>query len=160
MHKIMFCADKNMNIYSHLANAAYTFHLVEILAIIGLSFVSSSEDYEIHKFCFMTFMLCAIVNMISMCILHGIGKKAVKFNLSREEKSSLKYKLIMFIINAVFFSAALYFFHRHSVYCEEGVYSLFAICEIIVVLTNAGFHATAIIDFHNSHLVLTDFSEK
>ncbi|CAG5122532.1 unnamed protein product, partial [Candidula unifasciata] len=120
MHKMMFLGNKSLQTYSHLSSLAYFLHVVEILALVGLSFVSSTEDYDVHKVCFAIFMLSATLHMMSVCVLHGFGKKAIQFSLSREEKFSLKCKLILFVTNVVFFSAALYFFHRHNTYCEDG----------------------------------------
>ncbi|BFZ14854.1 hypothetical protein BsWGS_17893 [Bradybaena similaris] len=157
MHKLMFVGNKSLLMYRHLSNVAYFLHVLEVLALVGLSFVSSAEDYDVHKVCFATFMLSATLHMMTVCVLHSFGKKAVQFSLTHEEKFSLKCKLILFVINALFFSAALYFFHRHNTYCEDGVYSLFGFCEIVVVMTNIAFHGTAIIDFRGSRLALLDF---
>ena len=46
----------------------------------------------------------------------------------------------------------MYLFYRHTTYCEPGVYSLFSICEYLIVVTNIGYHLTSYFDFYNFKL--------
>ncbi len=41
---------------------------------------------------------------------------------------------------------------RHNTYCEPGVYSLFALCEYVVVLSNMAFNYVIAMDFGERRL--------
>ncbi|XP_005095650.1 post-GPI attachment to proteins factor 2 [Aplysia californica] len=156
VHRGLFPRSGALARFAHLSRASYLLHMTEICALIGLSIISSSENYEIHKFCFITFMLCATLHMLSMCVLYGPGLRAVQFGVDETEERSLRLKQILTFVNITTFVVAMYFFYRHNTYCEDGVYSLFALCEIVVVVTNIAFHSTAMLDFNKSHVVLQD----
>lgn len=100
--------------------------------------------------------------------------------VSSTERKSLRFKRTLLFINIVSFWFAAYFFLRHNSYCEPGgiflqffcglsiifshfnricccyfiqVYSLFALTEYVVVLTNMAFHMTAYWDFSDKIIV-------
>lgn len=52
------------------------------------------------------------------------------------------------------FLTAVYTFFRHEWYCETGVYSIFALCEYLVVFSNIAFHYTAKYDFSDQQVLL------
>uniref|UniRef100_A0A8W8KWQ8 CWH43-like N-terminal domain-containing protein n=1 Tax=Magallana gigas TaxID=29159 RepID=A0A8W8KWQ8_MAGGI len=58
----------------------------------------------------------------------------------------------MFIVFMV--CSEVYMFFRHEWYCETGVYSIFALCEYLVVFSNIAFHYTAKYDFSDQQVLL------
>lgn len=101
-------------------------------------------------------------------------------NITKEscEATSLKWKRRSMILNSLCIIFACYFFYRHNKYCEPigelidfkennwketcmkynrfvAVYSMFALSEYGVVLSNMGFHSTAAWDFANSRLMIS-----
>lgn len=48
MHCGIFGGNAMVSIYLHLTKAAYILHVTEILSLVGLSFISSTEDYGMH----------------------------------------------------------------------------------------------------------------
>lgn len=72
--------------------------------------------------------------------------------MSSTELRAVKLKGLLFLVNLVSFACAGFCFLRHNSHCEPGVYSLFALFEYVVVLTNMGFHMTANWDFAGQNL--------
>lgn len=128
----------------------YYTNLIENIALLILSLWTSSEHYEIHKVSFIIFIIMSEIYMIISYFLNKNGRKLQILN--HIEEKSIKYKKYLCIINITAFSFAGYFFMRHNTYCEPGVYTLFALFEYLVVITNMGFHMTAYWDFHNKNL--------
>ncbi|XP_055713402.1 post-GPI attachment to proteins factor 2 [Phlebotomus papatasi] len=129
-----------------LVNSATMLNVVENGALLGLSLFTSVDSYEIHKFCFITFIATSELYMLVSYIMNINLRRGD--SLTKLEDKSIRFKGYLCLINIVSFSLAGYFFLRHNSYCEPGVYSLFALFEYIVVLTNMGFHMTAYWDFH------------
>ncbi|GAB0096333.1 Post-GPI attachment to proteins factor 2 [Sergentomyia squamirostris] len=129
-----------------LVNTATLLNVIENAALLGLSLFTSVDNYEVHKFCFITFIATSELYML-LCYIVNINLRRGDLVTKLEEKS-IRFKGYLCLINIVSFSLAGYFFLRHNEHCEPGVYSLFALFEYIVVLTNMGFHMTAYWDFH------------
>jgi len=142
--------------YARLARMAFWIQVIEISSLVGLSYISSTEDYEKHKVLFGAWVASSQLYMVAMCLLYGPGVDALQFGSDDQEKRSLWWKKFCFSVNITSFAIAAYCFYRHNTFCEDGVYSLFAICEVIIILTNVGFHATARLDFIKTNLLLLD----
>ncbi|XP_069129874.1 post-GPI attachment to proteins factor 2-like [Argopecten irradians] len=135
------------NRYQSLSALASLLHILENLALVGLSFISSSENHGVHEKLFITFMVCSLLYMVLSCILFKWGRTANGVNMSSKERTSLNYKVGLFLFNITSFLVAVYLFFRHNAYCEPGIYTWFALCEYLTVLSNIAFHSTAIWDF-------------
>ncbi|XP_031698545.1 post-GPI attachment to proteins factor 2-like [Anarrhichthys ocellatus] len=84
--------------------------------------------------------------------LYLIYKYVFKFSL--QEVKSFRWKLRLFLFNVGCCLAAVYFFTRHNKFCETGVYTLFALCEYLVVFSNMAFHMTAFWDFGSKEVIV------
>ncbi|XP_028401382.1 post-GPI attachment to proteins factor 2-like isoform X2 [Dendronephthya gigantea] len=125
--------------------------ILEILALLVLTYVSSRENFGIHENAFISFMVCSMCYMLTTCILF---KWTSKDPMTNEEVKSFKRKIYLMITNYSSFALAVYFYFRHNWYCEPGIYSYFALCEYVTVLTNIWFHSTAIIDLGGLHITI------
>ena len=69
---------------------------------------------------------------------------------------SSKVKSLMKNINLISIGLAIFFYYKHNWFCEPGVYTLFALSEYVVVLTNIAFHFTAYYDFNDYDIILVN----
>ncbi|XP_028155538.1 post-GPI attachment to proteins factor 2-like [Diabrotica virgifera virgifera] len=129
-----------------IAQVAFFLNIVENFSLIVLSFFVSSQNYAVHKKAFVLFIITSEIYMILSCILQSRFKKQFRI--------SLKWKKRFLVTNVICILAATYFFMRHNSFCEPYVYTLFALCEYIVVLSNMAFHLTAYFDFKNKDIVI------
>ncbi|XP_064608160.1 post-GPI attachment to proteins factor 2-like [Liolophura sinensis] len=143
---------RKFTLFKVLAAAASSLHVVENFSLVGLTYISSSENYDLHENCFILFMVCSLVYMLLTCILFQWEK--TEFSMSATVLRSLKYKRLLFVTNLGSFLLAVYFFFRHSQYCEPGVYTIFSFLEYITVTTNILFHGTIVLDLEGYALVV------
>lgn len=144
MYYKMFTQFGLPRIASFVMSIGCLLHFIENWCLIFLSYVSSIDDYEIHKINFIGFICCSMIYMmINSLIMKIYGKKEI---CDRIEKS-LQLKLMFLMCYILVFAMAVYFFWRHNAYCEPGMYSMFGLGEYLTVLFNIAFHSTAILDF-------------
>lgn len=115
---------------------------VEISCLLGLTFISSTENFQVHATSFTSFILA---NLLGMFIT---PKRLIGTPKSRKAKSFLR------LTNMISIVFASYFYVRHNWHCEPGVYTLFALFEYIVVLSNIAYHFQAFHDFHDSRFII------
>lgn len=127
-----------------LASVIFLIQTTEVTSLLGLTFVSSSENFHVHEMCFITFMVTALSNMF---LLYLTMKHGTKQRLTVIEELSLKYKSMFGLMNISSTFLAVYFYFRHNWYCEPVVYTFFAFFEYIVVVSNMAYHMTAFYDF-------------
>ncbi|XP_068239250.1 post-GPI attachment to proteins factor 2-like isoform X2 [Palaemon carinicauda] len=107
----------NADNYQIMVRVTTTLNVIENIALLGLSFVSSKENYTIHKLFFIVFMVCSELYMVITCLLLKENKNRLISHLERV--AYLKKKQLM-TANLTSFFVALYFFYRHNTYCEPG----------------------------------------
>ncbi|XP_022237302.1 post-GPI attachment to proteins factor 2-like isoform X2 [Limulus polyphemus] len=92
-------------------------HAVENICLIGLTYVSSSDNHTAHVKLFVTFVLSSCFYMFLSCIL---PRYTFRRKLTLLEQKSLKTKLVLTTMNVTALLGACYFFMRHNWYCEAG----------------------------------------
>lgn len=114
---------------------ACIFNVTENIALLILSFFTSSENYgkwffflvtcwiknayfaAVHEKAFVTFILMSEFYMIVTCVLQSRFKK--------QNRKSLKYKKVLLTMNISCILIATYCFGRHNSYCEPyGKYKI------------------------------------
>ncbi|XP_051537718.1 post-GPI attachment to proteins factor 2 [Myxocyprinus asiaticus] len=125
--------------------------LCENVGLLLLTHVSSTETYSVHKSGFIIFIGSSLLHMLCTCRLWAVIER---LSLSAEEMISYHHKCRLFLFNVCLCLLALYFFSRHNKYCEPGIYTLFAVCEYLVVLSNMAFHMTAYWDFGGKEVMV------
>ncbi|XP_043244960.1 post-GPI attachment to proteins factor 2-like isoform X2 [Amphibalanus amphitrite] len=134
-----------------LVQAANALYICENLGLLGLSFVTSSENFPFHKASFIVFLFCSELYMLITCWLSWLPRL---YPVKRLDARSRRHKLLFFMLNFISLVFAMFFYARHNARCEPGVYTLFALSEYVVVLSNIAFHMTAYWDFHDKVLDL------
>ncbi|XP_030836669.1 post-GPI attachment to proteins factor 2 isoform X2 [Strongylocentrotus purpuratus] len=153
-HYGLYASVNSPNVYyTLLCKACFTCELVENFALIGLTCVSSSENFPVHENMFIVFQVCSMIFMVLMCAVH---KLAISSGIppSKSEQSTLNRLYLHCGTNVSSFFIAIYFYFRHTTHCETGIYTLFAFFEYIVVLTNIAFHYIVTFNFQERELVL------
>ncbi|XP_061596376.1 post-GPI attachment to proteins factor 2 [Cololabis saira] len=130
--------------------------LAENTGLLLLTYVSSTETYNVHKNGFVVFIGSSLLHMLVTCWLWHVIKRHY---INPEEVTSYRWKLRLFLCNISCCAAAAYFFRRHNEYCEQGVYTLFALFEYLVVFSNMFFHMTAFWDFGSTEVMVATAPE-
>ncbi|KAK5917602.1 hypothetical protein CgunFtcFv8_002436 [Champsocephalus gunnari] len=125
--------------------------LTENTGLLLLTYVSSTETYNVHKYGFAVFMGSSLLHMLITCRLWMVIRRHY---VHSEEKTSCVWKLRLFLFNVCCFLSAAYFFRRHNQHCEAGVYTLFSLFEYLVVFSNMAFHMTAFWDFGSKEVIV------
>lgn len=134
-----------------IIQTAIGFNFLELVSLLGLTLVSSDENFDIHKVCFVAFGISGLIYFILTYLLW------TKYGLeleTNEEIKSLRIKKRTLKFYFVCGCLMSFFYYRHNEYCEPYVYSFFCICEYVIVISNMMFHYTARYDFAHINLVL------
>ncbi|XP_071949445.1 post-GPI attachment to proteins factor 2-like [Antedon mediterranea] len=142
MHFMYFYNYSRANArYKFLCILCIFFEVLENLSLIGLTYISSRELKEVHEMLFLVFQASSMLFMLCICVMY---KKYIKYSDSENiisEKRTLYSKMSVFALDILSCLIAVYFFLRHNRYCEAGVYTMFALCEYVVVVSNIIFHS-------------------
>lgn len=136
----------------YLSNIALVMYFIENTSLVTLSFWTSDENYAFHKLSFITFLITSFIHMFLMYFIMRNCRSVTK---DWFDTASMKWKRRAMMLNVSCILIACYFFYRHNKYCEPFVYSLFALSEYGVVLSNMGFHLTAALDFATTHVMIS-----
>ncbi|CAH3115071.1 hypothetical protein pdam_00006730 [Pocillopora damicornis] len=112
-------------------------HLVENGALLTLTYISSTDNFDVHEGSFIVFMASAILFMLLTCILFRLTATQP---MTDEEYKLFKRKVGTMSFNCCSFGLAVYFYLRHNWYCEPYMYTLFALSEYLTVVSNIAFH--------------------
>ncbi|OQV20500.1 Post-GPI attachment to proteins factor 2 [Hypsibius exemplaris] len=140
-----FASIRNNEFLRKAATVNCIVNMLEILALLLLTYVSSTENYGVHEKMFISFMVFSIAHMLITLYLFRHLRDSDPEDVDLRRSLTWKHRLAVF--NWTIFVMSLYFFFRHNKHCEPGVYTLFALCEYLVVLSNIFFHGTAYFDF-------------
>ncbi|XP_015915677.1 post-GPI attachment to proteins factor 2-like [Parasteatoda tepidariorum] len=143
--------NESKSLYEHIVTLNYWFHATEIMALVGVTYISNKENYPVHEKIFITFMAASISYMLSSCALSHMSQSS---NPTYLEKLSYRTKLFLCIIIALTSLGMVYFFYKHRVYCVELAFSWFALCEYVICFANMAFHATIIWDMPDEEMVI------
>lgn len=131
-----------------LVSFNFGLNIAENLSLLGLSFVPSSDVFELHEAFFITFMGTSMISMVLTVfyLYPHCGFQA----RSGDERRSIAYKKTLVKTSLGAAVLALYFYWRHNEYCEPYVYSFFGLFEYVIVLCNIGYHGMVSLDFADS----------
>lgn len=153
-------------IHYHRSLLILLFNFIEISSLLGLTFISSTENFRKYTHSFSTFFTSTFT---TNSFFHFKGIHAISFimfvftewigmvftsQLYHGKPKSRKRKSFLRLVNTISILLAFFFYARHNWYCEAGVYTMFALCEYIVVITNIAFHFQAYYDFHDYKLTV------
>ncbi|EZA57325.1 hypothetical protein DMN91_002755 [Ooceraea biroi] len=136
----------------YLSNIALVMYAIENTSLVTLSFWSSDENYTFHKMSFITFLITSFIHMF---LTYYIMRSCRTVTREWFDVASLTWKRRLMLLNVISILVACYFFYRHNKYCEPLVYSMFALSEYGVVLSNMGYHLTAALDFATTRLMIS-----
>lgn len=130
--------------------------VVENGALLTLTYISSSDNFDVHEGSFIVFMVCSMIYMFFSCVLLKLTSSQP---ITTEEHGFLKRKVFIVFFNYCSFVLAVYFYFRHDGYCEPGVYTLFALCEYCTIVSNILFHWFSLTTHFKGAVLLLAYGE-
>lgn len=120
-----------------------------------------------HANFFVGFVITSLIHMFIVTMPHRYSSKILAYAASpviessshrnrfaAQISSSANLKSYSAFATFLGASCSVYFFMRHNKYCEPMVYTLFALSEFVVVLSNMAFNFQAYYDFQDLHIQL------
>ncbi|KAJ1357104.1 Post-GPI attachment to proteins factor 2 [Parelaphostrongylus tenuis] len=139
-------------IFRLLCRLACALNILENILLLGLTTISSVENHVLHKLCFTGFAATASTYMLLSTWLFDYSGRRRATNLGER---SYEYKILACFVSVFSLLLAMYLYWRHNAYCEPGVYTMFALAEYCIVISNIAFHSTLYYDFHGKSVVLS-----
>ena len=150
--RLVFCKLQQANLsekFSHFRRTIawnYYINVAEILCLLTLSLVPSSEIFLVHALAFSVFIITSLTSMT--LVTHYI-----------KDTRNRDFKKNIVTISWCCVFLAFYFYNRHNEYCEPYIYSGFAICEYLVVGCNMAWHARICHQFTGYRLVAEPYMD-
>ncbi|XP_078369876.1 acyltransferase PGAP2-like [Oculina patagonica] len=125
--------------------------VVENGGLLTLTYISSTDNADVHEAGFIVFMVCTMLYMFLSCILSWLTANKP---MNTEDYTLFRKKIFIMFFNYFSFGFAMYFYFRHNWYCEPGMYTLFALAEYCTVVSIIVFHWHCWLPFHGAILSL------
>lgn len=154
-----FKSFKTSSFYKKVIQATFLMNVIELSCLVCLTYVSSTENYEIHKIAFSGFVITSLLYMLGTVLMMRDMSHSEKYANNVLLHKSLRYKKRLMVVNVVSIILGACFFLRHNSYCEAFVYTLFALSEYTMVLSNMAFHWTAAYDFPDVRIAAISMSK-
>lgn len=142
-----------------LASLTSFLSLLELVSLLMVSVVPSIELYNLHIIATGVFLVSSALHMsLSFYLSMNIAQSSL-FKMGSNHfqlRKSLHYKQVLLLTHLLSIVISLYFYWRHNAYCEPGIYSVFSLCEYIVILSNMAYHATSYYDFYHVNINLAN----
>lgn len=136
--------------YSRLLTISYWLSIIEISALVGVTYISNQDNYPVHEKIFILFMISSLVYMlISLMIFQRMHQ-----NMTRSQLISYYIKRFLFAVSIVCTVGLVIFFMKHRLYCHDLAFSWFALCEYIIASANMGYHVTVFLDFPKEYMII------
>ncbi|PAA86044.1 hypothetical protein BOX15_Mlig033780g1, partial [Macrostomum lignano] len=133
---------------SLIPGAHFGLGCLELASLLGLSVIASTDNYAVHRNCFITFLLSSFAYMLlHLWVASRIRSKFIA-GTQRVLFTTRCFLAKLLLLSAYCASIllAVYFYARHQAYCEDMMYTYFAVAEYAVVYANILFHFTAYYD--------------
>ncbi|XP_064637466.1 post-GPI attachment to proteins factor 2-like isoform X2 [Lineus longissimus] len=143
---------RHHKLYRFLLKLNFMLYMIENACLIGVTYISNTDNYPVHEMIFVVFMVSSLCYMLLTSIIYQWSKGPLE-KWTHLEKFSCKCKWYLWIGIMSCTAALLFFFYKHRVLCEPGALSKFAVFEYIIVVMNIGYHGTLYVDFGDQTIV-------
>lgn len=126
--------------------------IIEDLSLCTLTMISSTDDKLIHVLSFAAFMICAHLHFVASLL----NNKYARSPFTEDERRWYRLRVMYATLHTAIFGFAVYLYWRHNEFCEPGVYSIFALCEYLVVLMNICFHGVGFFEWGHLKYAIRD----
>ncbi|KAK2160886.1 hypothetical protein LSH36_125g00008 [Paralvinella palmiformis] len=153
-HYLAFRVAGSRRLFEIMVMVNSFLHVAENFCLLLLSVVGSDENYDIHEKSFIGFMIFSECYMLLTLAIFRWSRSGGPW--SKQDLRSYSCKTVLAIFNVSSFLISIYFFFRHNTYCEPGMYSVFAVFEYFVIISNIAFHSSAMFEFGQGQLVFSE----
>jgi len=121
--------------------------LTELFSLMTAACVTSRDSFVIHRNAFTSF--------VAFSCLHMLVRNHHSSRLLARNYTTLKLVKRKRILTVIYFTSvilAALTYYVHNTYCKPGMYTLFALTELIIIAVNILYHNIVASDF-NDHLI-------
>ncbi|XP_014244938.1 post-GPI attachment to proteins factor 2-like [Cimex lectularius] len=133
-----------------LVTVSYWLNIIEISALIGVTYISNQDNYPIHEKIFITFMTSSLVYMLISLMVF----KRTHQSMTKSQQFSYNIKKGLFVTSIICTAGLVIFFMKHRFFCHDLAFSWFALCEYIIAAANMGYHVTVFLDFPQEYIMI------